>query len=93
MGRSSVGCIMVTERFQKGCGKVICRCVMVAGRSPIGCVLVVGRSFHNVISQRHRTVIGSLHNDVVATSLHDVIMIKTGRRDNVITTSFCLLGM
>ena len=47
-------------------------CLMVDGRS-----LVVGRSFHSVISQRRRDITGSLHNDVVATSCHNVIIVET----------------
>ena len=58
-----MGCIMVAGRFQIGC-------VTVGGRSPVGCVLVVGRSFLDVTSQRCRNGNGSLHNDVVAMSLH-----------------------
>ena len=81
MGRQLISCVTFAGRSPTGCVLVVrrslIRCVMVARRSPIGCVLVVGMSFHDVISQRCHNGNGSLYNDVVATSLHNVITIKT----------------
>ncbi len=86
-GRAQKGCLMVAGRSQKGfvivAGRSQKGCLMVAGRSQKGCIMVAGRpkrvvrrSFHKAISLCCGNVAGSLHNYLVVTSLHNIIMTK-----------------